>query len=152
MKTKILLIVLFVVLMISGCGTSEKITKVNTDKYKSLTVPRDKALVYFVRPSVVGLIVPFKVHYNDSLIGSTTGGKYLFLAAEPGNCKFISVSENDAELNLSVEAGKQYFIEQKPKMGIVMARNDLILLTEEEGKIKLSKCSISTKFTPPDLK
>lgn len=140
-----------VILIITACSTTKTTTQNNQDQYKLLSVPAEKAIVYIVRPSVVGTIVPFKVLCNDSLIGSTTGNKYLFTVLEPNTYRFVSEAENDAQLELKVEAGKKYFIEQKPKMGIVMARNELILLTNEEGEQKLTKCSISTKFTPPYL-
>lgn len=140
-----------VILIITACSTTKTTTQNNLDQYKLLSVPAEKAIVYIVRPSVVGTIVPFKVLCNDSLIGSTTGNKYIFTVLEPDTYRFVSEAENDAQLELKVEPGKKYFIEQKPKMGIVMARNELILLTNEEGEQKLTKCSISTKFTPPNL-
>ena len=146
MKKIVFIAVIFV---ITACSTSKTVTQNTYDKYKTLTPPEGKAIVYIVRPSVVGTIVPFKVSCNDSLIGSTTGNKYLIIVLEPNTYKFISEAENDVELELKIEPGKKYFIEQKPKMGIVMARNELILLNNEEGEQKLSKCSLSTKFTPP---
>ena len=140
-----------VIFIITACSPSKTVTQNTNDKYKTLTPPEGKAIVYFVRPSVVGTIIPFKVSCNDTLIGSTTGNKYLFIVLEPNTYNLISKAkaENDAELELKVDTGKKYFIEQKPKMGIFMARNELILLNYEEGEQKLTKCSISTKFTPP---
>jgi hypothetical protein len=146
MKKIVFIAVIFV---ITACSTSKTVTQNTNDKYKTLTPPEGKAIVYIVRPSVVGTIVPFKVSCNDSLIGSTTGNKYLFVVLESNTYKFVSKAENDSELELKVEPEKTYYIEQKPKMGIVMARNELILLNNEEGEQKLTNCSISTKFTPP---
>lgn len=146
MKKIVFILVIFIA---ASCSTSKTVTNDVVDKSKTFVIPDGKAIVYFVRPSVVGTIVQFKVSCNDSLIGSTTGKKYLYVVLEPNTYKFISKAENDAELELKVEPGKAYYIEQKPKMGIVIARNDLFLLNNTEGEQKLAKCSLSSKFTPP---
>lgn len=140
-----------VILIATSCSTTKTVTNDVVDKTTTIVIPEGKAIVYFIRPSVVGTIVPFKVSCNDSLIGSTTGKKYLYVVLEPNTYKFVSKAENDAELELKVEPGKAYYIEQKPKMGIVMARNDLFLLNITEGEQKLAKCSISSKFSPPEF-
>jgi hypothetical protein len=137
------------ILIATACSTTKTVTTNEVNKNKTLAIPEGKAIVYFVRPSMVGTIVPFKVSCNDSLIGSTTGKKYLFVVLEPNTYKFVSEAENDAVLELKVESGKAYYNEQKPKMGLVMARNELILLNNTEGDQKLAKCSLSSKFTPP---
>lgn len=43
-------------------------------------------------------------------------------------------SENDATLTLSTEAGKNYYVWQEVKMGLLMARSKLSQVSEEEGK------------------
>ncbi|MDO8951151.1 MAG: DUF2846 domain-containing protein [Draconibacterium sp.] len=139
------------ILIATACSTTKTVTTDMVDKNKTLAIPEGKAIVYFVRPSMVGTIVPFKVSCNDSLIGSTTGKKYLFVVLDPNTYKFISEAENDAELELQVEPDSKYYIEQKPKMGLIMARNELSLLDNAEGEQKLAKCSISSKFSPPEF-
>lgn len=139
-----------VILLLTACSTTKTITQSKVDKYKTLKVPEGKAIVYFVRPSVVGTIIPFRVKCNDSLIGSTTGNKYLFIVLGPNKYKFVSEAENKSELELQVEPNKIYYIEQKPKLGLVTARNQLILLNDDDGEQKLSKCSLSSKFSPPE--
>ncbi|WOQ15445.1 hypothetical protein R2X36_00975 [Aeromonas media] len=44
------------------------------------------------------------------------------------------MSENDATLTLSTEAGKNYCVWQEVKMGLLMARSKLSQVSEEEGK------------------
>ncbi len=43
-------------------------------------------------------------------------------------------SKNDATLTLSTEAGKNYYVWQEVKMGLLMARSKLSQVSEEEGK------------------
>lgn len=146
------LLFISLVVFIASCSTTKTTVteqKSNTS-VKELVVPNDKSVIYVVRPSVIGAIIPFKFYVNDSLIGSTTGNKYLYILTEPGEHIFRSEAENKVELKIRVEAGKAYFIEQKPKMGLIMARNQLEQLSEIDGINKLAKCKLSTKFTPPD--
>jgi hypothetical protein len=43
-------------------------------------------------------------------------------------------SENDATLTLTTKAGKNYYVWQEVKMGLLMARSKLSQVSEEEGK------------------
>ncbi len=43
-------------------------------------------------------------------------------------------SENDATLNLSIEAGKYYFVWQEVKMDLLIARSKLSQVSEEQGR------------------
>lgn len=52
----------------------------------------------------------------------------------PGSHTITSKSENDATLTLSTEAGKNYYVWQEVKMGLLMARSKLSQVSEEEGK------------------
>ena len=52
----------------------------------------------------------------------------------PGSHTITSKSENDATLTFSTEAGKNYYVWQEVKMGLLMARSKLSQVSEEEGK------------------
>ena len=144
-------LVMAAVVLLTACSTTKTVTQSKVDIYKSLNPPSGKAIVYIIRPNAMGLIVPFKVFCNDSLIGSTTGNKYLFAILEPGKNHFLSDAENKSELELQTEPNKIYFLEQKVKMGLISARNQLVRLNEEEGRAGLAKCNLSSKFSPPEL-
>ncbi len=51
----------------------------------------------------------------------------------PGS-RISYMSKNDATLTLSTEAGKNYYVWQEVKMGLLMARSKLSQVSEEEGK------------------
>jgi len=99
-----------------------------------------KSLVYIVRPSSVGFAVKFKVSIDGKEIGFTRGGNYLEAELDPGNHEIISSAENSETLTLTAAPGQIYFLEQKPTMGALKARNKLIQLDSEKGKDALSKC------------
>ena len=58
----------------------------------------------------------------------------------------IGKAENTSRLPVDVEQGTVYYIQQHVRMGIMMSRNELSLLSEAEGKSKVSKCK------PPKVK
>ena len=58
---------------------------------------------------------------------------------------FLSKAENKSTLELEVEAGKIYYIEQIPTMGFLYARNRLRLLDDVAGQEKLSACTLSAE-------
>ena len=127
---------------ISGCMVQKASTEVD-QKAKELVVPTNKALVYLFRATSFGGAVKFKVTCDDKFVGSTSGMRYVYTIQEPGKHVFISQAENKEELQIVLEANKTYYIEQVVKMGIVMARNKLVVNDQLSGKQKLSKCKLS---------
>jgi len=116
--------------------------RTDTDKTTHPTPepPPDKALVYIVRPTMMGNKIQSKLAVDGQWVGANRGHNYFFLTLDPGQHYFCSKAENRSVLAVSLEAGKTYFLEQKIKMGFMKARNKLALLREEEGKAKLAKC------------
>jgi hypothetical protein len=116
--------------------------RADTDKTTHPTPepPPDKALVYVVRPTMMGNKIQSKLAVDGQWIAANRGHNYFFLTLDPGQHYFCSKAENRSVLALSLEAGKTYFLEQKIKMGFMKARNKLALLGEEEGKKKLAQC------------
>ena len=80
---------------------------------------------------------------NGEYIGATGGGRYIYAILDPGNYTFVSKAENESVLQIAIETDKTYYLEQKIKMGIMMARNELVRLDDAEGHEKLFKCSLS---------
>ena len=114
---------------------------------REMRPPDGKALVYILRPTSFGGIVIMEVTSNGNYIGATGGGRYIYAILEPGNNTLVSKAENKSELQIVLEAGKTYYFEQKVKMGIIMARNELIRLDDAEGREKLLKCALSKDLT-----
>ncbi|HBL04714.1 MAG TPA: hypothetical protein DDZ61_19365, partial [Aeromonas salmonicida] len=52
----------------------------------------------------------------------------------PGSHTSTGKSENEDSLTLSAEAGKNYYVWQEVKMGVLMARSKVSQVSEEEGK------------------
>lgn len=143
MKTIVKILGFFLIaITVSSCMVQKAATDVD-EKAKSLVAPTDKALVYIIRATGIGGAVKFKASCDDKFIGSTSGMRYIYTIQEPGTHNFISQAENKDELSIILEANKTYYIEQVVKMGIIMARNRLVVLDESTGKQKITKCKLS---------
>jgi hypothetical protein len=99
-----------------------------------------KAMVFVIRPTRFGQKIQTKLAMDGQWVGSNRGNNYLHLEVEPGNHYVCSTAENKSVLSFKAEPGKTYYLQQKIKSGFMKARNQVVLLSEEEGKKGLAKC------------
>ena len=114
---------------------------------KNLSPIEGKAIVYIVRPTVFGFAVRQEITCDNYLIGSTKGKQYLYTVLSPGKHIFRAASENISKFELTLEAGKIYFLKQEVKMGLVVAGTALELLSEDDGRKFLSRCKLAKENT-----
>lgn len=134
--------ILFITLQ--SCGAA-KISQTELDNIKAMKAPEDKALVYVIRPTSFGAAITMRVTCNEKEIGTTGAKRFLYTTLQPGTHRLVSHSENDDELVLIAEAGKTYYIHQKIKMGLVMARSELEVVSPGEGMKLLKKTKLAAK-------
>ena len=132
-------------LELKACGESEVNFSAKTDKkqHPRAEPQADKAIVYVIRPTSMGNKVQSKLALDGKWLGSNRGNNYFYFTADPGDHYFCSKAENRSVLQVNLEAGKTYYLQQKIQMGFMKARNKLVLLTEEEGTKGLEKCHLS---------
>ena len=128
-----------------ACGPENTKHSARTDKKQHPTPepPADKALIYVIRPTMSGNKVQTKLGADGKWMGVNRGDNYFFFTLEPGEHYFCSQAENRSVLALKVEAGKTYYLQQKIRFGWMKARNQLVLLDEQEGKKGLAKCHLA---------
>jgi hypothetical protein len=114
----------------------------NVLKIKEMLPPEDKALVYIIRPSIVGRVVELILECNGTYLATTKGKRFLYLLLDPGAHTFVSKSKNESSLQLNLEAGLSYFILQKVKAVGAKPLTVLELMKEVTGREKLKKCSL----------
>jgi hypothetical protein len=135
-------------LELKACGPKEKEVKYSVDTDKSThptpEPPAGKAMVYVLRPSLMGQKIQTKLAVDGEWKGVNRGNNYFFFALDPGEHYFCSEAENHSFLTLQVAAGETYFVQQHIEMGIMKARNSLGSMTAEEGKKKLASAHLST--------
>ncbi len=124
-----------------ACGPKDAKHSVETDKSQHPTPdpPRDKALIYVVRPTMMGNKIQTKLAVDQRWVGANRGNNYFFFTLDPGEHYFCSTAENRSVLALKVDAAKTYYLQQHVRMGFMKAGNKLTVINEEEGKKALAK-------------
>ncbi len=134
-------------LELRACGTkaNEVDYETRTDKgdHPTPQPPADKALIYILRPSMMGHKFQSKLAVDGEWKGVNRGNNYFYFTLEPGVHHFCSATETYSVLKLEVEAGKTYYLQQHVRMGVKEQRGKLGVLTEEEGKAKLAHAHLS---------
>jgi hypothetical protein len=135
-------------LELKACGPKEREVNYSVDTDKSRhpapDQPAEKALIYILRPSMIGFKIQTKLAVDGDWKGVNKGNNYFYFTLDPGEHSFCSVSENHSVLTLKVEAGKTYYLQQHIEMGMLKARNKIESMTDEEGKAKLASAHLST--------
>jgi hypothetical protein len=130
-----------------ACGTGGEVNYVaDTDKTKHPTgvLAADKALIYVLRPTMMGNKIQTKLAVDGEWKGVNRGNNYFFFTLAPGQHYFCSRAENRSVLALKVEAGKTYYLQQEIRMGMMKARNELAVMDDDKAKEKLAKLNPST--------
>lgn len=107
----------------------------------------DKALVYVVRPATMGFAVKSYFFCDQEILGINKGNSYFFVYVEPGRHLFWSKSENVDAVELEVEAGKTYYLQQKVRMGWGKARTKLEVLNPSQGPGRVAECKKHATMT-----
>lgn len=115
-------------------------------KAKALTVPKGKALVYIVRPTSIGKPFAHEITLDGKRIGSTCGYYYIYVFVSPGKHKFTASGDYSGDVELTVEAGKIYFIQQRVQAGVWKGGSALAVVSETEGRKYLSECRLSSDY------
>jgi hypothetical protein len=131
-----------------ACGTSKAEVHFNsgTDKKQHPTPepPAGKAMVFVVRPTMLGNKIQTKLAVDGDWKGANRGNNYFFFEMDPGEHYVCSKAENRSTLVWKAEAGKTYYLQQKVQMGMMKARNSVKELDAADGQKALAKCHLST--------
>ena len=135
--------------LFTGCANlpSPEVMKAETAGFQLPKLPAaGKAMVYVVRPSVLGGLARFNVFVDDqeaaSEMGFTRASQYIYFQLTPGEHKIYSKAENWAETQVSVKAGDIVFIQQDTSMGVIMARNAIARIEELQGKYHVKTLTV----------
>lgn len=122
---KKLLTILVLLFMISSTTLCQEIP----------AAPADKAVVYFARTSSIGFAINFTYFDSAIVIAKLSGTNYVRYECTPGSHLFWGRSENKDFVEAELEAGKIYFIEVIPMMGVLKASILLNPVDPSEEKV-----------------
>jgi len=130
------------VVLASGCASVEMASPEMDTSAKSYAVKPSKANIYVYRNEVMGSALKMPVALNGRMVGDTASKTFLLLEVDPGSHTIVSKTENDAVLKVDAVAGRNYFVWQEVKMGIMVARSSLHLVDEATGKAGVAECKM----------
>lgn len=99
-----------------------------------------KGRIYVMRPASLGTSIKMNVADGGNPIGGTRPHGFLCWEREPGDVIVSSTSENTSRVSLPVRPGGTYYIFQHLRMGVWIARTELEVVSEEQGRLQLKKC------------
>ena len=128
--------IVFALLLVIGCAGTSKAPPEEAEAAMSFEVPDDKGVVYLYRLGrAVAAATVSIIKVNSLEAGGTGPGTFFRWELKPGTYTFsASTSETSKTVQLQVEAGKLYFIEQNIRLGINDGRVQLYEVDEETGK------------------
>lgn len=146
LRTLISLLLLVVGLSLVGCAAPPIASGDRDLAAKAFTPQPGKGNIYVYRNEHFGAAVPMDVLVNGDLVGKTGAQTYFALMVTPGKHTITSKAENVSTVDLSVEAGKNYFVWQEVKMGLLFARTQLQLVDEATGRAGVNECKLIDAF------
>ncbi|MBR7801738.1 DUF2846 domain-containing protein [Undibacterium fentianense] len=127
---------------LTGCASIKMASQAEDAKAKSFAADPNQANLYIYRNEFMGAAIKMPVEIDGKEIGKTGSKTYFAVKVAPGKHTLVSKAENDFVLDLSAEAGKNYFIWQEVKMGLLMARTKLQVVDEATGKAGVNESQL----------
>ncbi len=142
MKKIVLLCVVILVAMLTGCASVPMASLDQDSKAKDFTPRSEKATLFIYRNETFGAAIPVTVSVNERTIGQTASKTYFRFNINPGRYKIKAHAENVAELSVDAVAGRNYFIWQEMKMGMWTARAKLTQVDDSTGRSGVSESKL----------
>jgi hypothetical protein len=117
----------------AGCASVSKAPPQADAEAKTFKPNPSVAQVYVYRNETLGAALSMPVTVNGKVAGSTGPNSY-FKFDLPAGKHTITSQGDTSKLDLTVEAGKNYFVWQEVKMGFVSGNSKLQVVSEEVGR------------------
>ncbi len=151
-RARLTLLVALIAPVVTNCASVSKAPSEHSDAAKTFEPPADRGVVYLYRKGrAVGAALSTQIKINGQDAGGTGPGTFFRWELRPGAYTFLaSTSESSATVQVRVEAGKLFFIEQREKLGLQQGRVSLNVKDEQTGKSDVSGLSLLVSAYVPD--
>lgn len=143
MKKLIAIALAAAALVLSGCASVPMGDPQKDAALKTFKIAPDKAGIYVYRNESMGAAIKMDVAINGQPMGQTAAKTYLYKEVTPGKYTITSKAENTDALDVDAKPGTLTFIWQEVKMGFMMARSKLQLMSETEGRKGVMETSLA---------
>lgn len=147
MKSIISLFIAVAALALSGCATVPLEPAEVEQQVEKFEITPDKANVYIYRSANVGAALAKTVWINDEYLGTTGHKTYFFTQLDEGTYDFSTESEfSPNHLMMYLEEGKNYYINQRIKMGVFVGGAELREVEEYKAQIHIRPLRLATPY------
>lgn len=140
--------------LVTGCASVTMAPQADSAKAKQFAAPgANNAGLYVYRNSFVGKALKKDIFIDGNCLGESAPDVFLYTEVAGGKTLKISTESEFSpnELTLSVDSGKNYFVRQYIKMGVLVGGAGVELVTEQQGKTDIAplemaqagKCSVT---------
>ncbi|CAM3894103.1 DUF2846 domain-containing protein [Paracidovorax anthurii] len=146
---KIALIVLTSALF-TGCASVQMESKETSDKAKEFAPPTaGNSGLYIYRDGFIGKALKKDVMVDGKCIGESAPDVFFYTEVSGDKEHEVSTASEFTPNKLSMlfESGKNYFIRQYIKLGVMIGGADLELIPEEQGKAAVAKLAMAKPGT-----
>ena len=126
--------------LLSGCASVPMTSNEEDAQAKTYAVKPGKANIYVYRNETMGAAITMSVSLNGRIQGQTAAKTYFLFEVDPGNYDITSHTENVETLRVAAASGKNYFIWQEVKMGLMTPRSTLHQVDEATGRKGVEEC------------
>ena len=138
--------------LFAHCAQASKASSEDSAAAKEFQAPADRGVVYLYRTGrMMGAAVAIEVKVNGQAAGGTSPGSFFRWQLKPGPHTFYSsTGESSATVQVNVEAGKLYFIEQNARIGLDSGRVTMSQRDVEGGKKRVKGMKLLVSAYVPD--
>ena len=130
------------VVLASGCASVNMAPEAADSAAKTYAVKPGMGNIYVYRNEILGAAITLPVELNGKAVGATASKTYLLLPVAPGKHTLTSKGESGSTLAVDVAAGRNYFVWQEVKMGMLSGGSALHLVDEAKGKAGVAECKL----------
>ena len=133
-----------------GCASVPMAPREVDAAAKQFAPPPGKANLYVFRPAQFkGSAIVLQVRVDQSALGRTKAGTFLYAPVAPGQYLVTSQSEEERPVILRAEEGVNYFFEQAIQFGWLEARSSLLAVDEVTGRQAVRATTMAASQAPP---
>jgi hypothetical protein len=135
-------------MLITGCASVNMAPKEQAAQAKEFKQPSaNNAGVYVYRNSFVGKALKKDIWIDGKCIGESAPDVFFFTEVEGGKVHKIDTESEFSPntLELTTAAGKNYFVRQYIKMGVLVGGAGVELVSEEQGKKDIAPLGLAVQ-------
>jgi len=109
---------------------------------KSFSVEADKSNIYIYRNETENFNSEMAVDIDGKHVGATSQRTFIVSSVQPGKHTIAAHGENVSRIEITTEAGKNYFVWLEVTVGAFIPRAKLHSVDQETGEAGVKKCNL----------